>query len=381
MNMLASHFRIYVLFVIFVLGNIKPGIGALAIIAYLLLNFNLYVAKENFNGVVWLLTLLLVFTVVLGFLPSLDDPRLYIEEVIRLASWVALALIGRKLGDDDLDLFYRLFMLSIFIGLPMIFLSDLRFRVYFGHSNHLAYFTLLPLIFYITRVQFKHRLVYVLFLFFICLLTLSSGGNVSFMAVVLFYYIRSHGGFKNIILFSVVAIPVFYYSGLYEDFYNKITVFDWDEILRKAYVLSFGSEGSLVWRVTYWLAIINDFLYQIDFSTLMLGKGVKVMSAGNYLYDFMIRDPHNDYVRLLVERGVLGLLFFVVVLIKLVTKSNNSLLLSVGLFVPMFFGNILVSFPYFFAFILFLSVESKDQSRNNVKGLENEIGSSHSIKG
>lgn len=251
---------------------------------------------------------------------------------------------------------------------PLIVLSTLRFRGYFPHSNHLAYFLLLPLLHFILTKNDDKRWFYVFMLFCISVITKSSGGTATFLAVLMVYFFYERKiSLKLLILVIIGAaalIPIIYYSGAYDIFYSKVESVDLEQISDKADRMSFGSEGSLVWRMTYWKVLVDTFLQSSDNSKLLFGEGVKTLTSGNYIYSFMVRDPHNDYIRLFIERGIIGAIVFFGIFLKIIFKTQHKLILSFVLFIPMFFGNIVVSFPFMFSFIILISMLCNKNDKN-----------------
>ncbi|WP_439489778.1 O-antigen ligase family protein [Algoriphagus sp.] len=360
--------KINLLFAFFVIGSIFHGLGAILLVLWMLVLF----IRSNFvvrNNLVISCSFVLLFcTLFFSFYPGLRYPLLYIEEIIKQLSWVALAYIGSTMNKNEVRYFYKLFLISIFLTLPLIFIVPVRFKSYFPHSNHLAYYTLIPLITYLFDSNSQRKWIVILMLFFIVVITLSSGGIAVFLATVFLYFIFDQKiKFKTFLqLFLLVSLmgSIVYFTGIFDAFYNKISIVDFQEISERADRGALGSESSLVWRMTYWTMLIREFMSQ-PISTILLGEGVKTMAAGNYLYDFMARDPHNDYVRLFIERGLIGSVFFLFFLIKMVLTVDNKFILLFILLTPMFSGNIVVSFPFTFSLIILLSVLNSDKRKLN----------------
>ena len=78
----------------------------------------------------------------------------------------------------------------------------------------------------------------------------------------------------------------------------------------------YGTEGnSFIWRTEQW----GDLLAQVDLADLLLGQGpqasVRLTGAA----------PHNDFVRVLVENGLVGLVAYVAVLVALLALGVRCL--------------------------------------------------------
>jgi membrane-bound ClpP family serine protease len=108
----------------------------------------------------------------------------------------------------------------------------------------------------------------------------------------------------------------------------------------------------------YWIKIHFAFIEE-PWHRIVFGIGVDHLSQGNMPYDFTKKDPHNDFVKVLVEFGVAGLLLFLGFFRKIyqISSKNFNVLILIG--IPMFFGNAIVNFPFNLAFILLITYEYK----------------------
>ncbi len=305
---------------------------------------------------------MLIASLALSSVTFLKYPILYFEELIKQISWVALAVIGLRFNKNEQKLFFKLFLFSIVLCSPLIFVIPVRYRAYFPHSNHLAYYTLIPLLFYLLFTEGKKKWLYVFALFIIVIITISSGGIAAFLGVLLLYFLLirkfSAKTFASLFILAILMGAIGLSTGVLESLYHKVSLVDFDNIANKADRGSMGSESSLVWRMTYWTMLTREFLSH-NTLTLLLGEGLKTMTAGNYIYSFMVRDPHNDYVRLIIERGFIGAAVYLFCLVKMALSTPHKILFASILFVPMFSGNIIVSFPFTFSYIILISMLSK----------------------
>jgi O-antigen ligase len=92
---------------------------------------------------------------------------------------------------------------------------------------------------------------------------------------------------------------------------------------------------------------------------IMFGLGVDHLTQGNMPYKFMSQDPHNDFVKALLEFGVLGFLLFTSYfwrIYKVLRKNFNVIILMI---IPAFFGNPVVNFSVSIVYILILMYEYK----------------------
>ena len=116
-----------------------------------------------------------------------------------------------------------------------------------------------------------------------------------------------------------------------------------------------GGYGSFLWRLIYWVQILQSFLAN-NAIVLFFGEGIDTLTKNNYLYPFMYTDPHNDYLKVLVEFGFLGLtlLFALLARVYFILKKLDILII---LMCPLFFANIIVSWPFNLVIILYLMYE------------------------
>ncbi|MDM9381605.1 O-antigen ligase family protein [Chlorogloeopsis sp. ULAP01] len=79
-----------------------------------------------------------------------------------------------------------------------------------------------------------------------------------------------------------------------------------DMDISRAILLSQGDMNSFNWRLAQWNLILNRWQHH---PILGYGLGLSIPVAGNGAY------PHNDYLRALIEGGIMGLVSFVIFLI------------------------------------------------------------------
>ena len=124
-----------------------------------------------------------------------------------------------------------------------------------------------------------------------------------------------------------------------------------------------GGYGSFVWRVIYWSKLLATFFSE-SFVTVFFGVGVDHLTKGFMPYEFMDKDPHNDFIKVLLEYGVLGFILFLGffrLIYKTLSKNFNIIILMV---IPMFFGNAIVNYPFNLTLIIILMHEFKKNYSN-----------------
>ena len=233
----------------------------------------------------------------------------------------------------------------------------------FEHPNHLAYVTVILLASQLILAKLKRKKLNILIalgLFALILLSKSSGGLLITMVVYAinqFYDLRRMPVKSMLISGAIISIGfvVYFTTDVVSILMSKIEMVDFSELSKKISRMNFGGEGSGMWRLAYWGAILNTFWHQSDY-VHVFGHGAGAMSQGNFIYSFMRLDPHNDYVRLIVEYGIFGSLVVVSGWIYVISCVQYRVIIIMALLGPMFFGNILVNFPYMLSLIVSLKV-------------------------
>ena len=126
-----------------------------------------------------------------------------------------------------------------------------------------------------------------------------------------------------------------------------------------------GGFGSFVWRIIYWSKLMYTFFSE-SFLQITFGVGVDHLTKGYMPYEFMDKDPHNDFIKVLLEYGVLGILLFFRFFRKLYKILNKNFDIIILIAVPMFFGNAIVNYPFNLTLILILMYEYKRNYNKSV---------------
>ena len=149
---------------------------------------------------------------------------------------------------------------------------------------------------------------------------------------------------------------------------NSLQYLDWQFIKEKAMLAEPGGFGSFMWRVIYWAQILIAF-FENNMMVIFIGEGIDALSKSNRdMYSFLYTDPHNDFLKIFVEYGVIGLLLFLSLLYRLVFFMGKRLDVLIILAIPLFFDNMIVNWSYNTVFILYLTFFYK---RYNQKVIDN----------
>jgi O-antigen ligase len=123
-----------------------------------------------------------------------------------------------------------------------------------------------------------------------------------------------------------------------------------------------GGGGSLVWRAVTWKLMLDELQAE---GGVLLGRGIDHASISSpYFLKASPIEPHNDYVRIMLEFGVVGLLLYLAIYASvtryfLKAGMNDSVSAALGwslmaLALGQFVGNIVVQSTlwwFFFAFV------------------------------
>lgn len=283
-----------------------------------------------------------------------------IKGLFRYFAYFSLAIFMASMSAEEIKSFLTYVSYIFLLLCPLAIVQTIqqgRYQLLFEHPNHLAY-VLVLLIYFVLSEPLKHKIWLVLGLSFSLFLTKSSGGLLTLVLIVLHYfYSQKQFSFLSKMMLSMVAMlmiaaVIYLFPERMEEQYEGFRQIDFQTLINRAVHLKFGSHGSGVWRVTYWVAILNDF-FKMDLVTILLGTGLDSLTKGNYIFLYMTKDPHNDFVKILVEIGVLGVCAFFIFCYRLYKICRNAFVIYL-LIIPMIFGNILVSFPYNMIYISLL---------------------------
>ncbi|MFB8787563.1 MAG: O-antigen ligase family protein [Potamolinea sp.] len=278
-----------------------------------------------------------------------------IREWIRLFSWVMVYLLVTQLKDKipPKQIVYTLFwalLLPVTIASLQMFLpsvlppllapsqgdftggapseSTSRIRGTLGHPNTFVTFILMFMgLTYWRFTQSKQRLPWILLLGLLAFFYVSTKSLFGLMMLGTFIVVLiaprlSLPSLIGGILLFVVVIGLFGSTEFGQERLGSIgqtPLGNPDIDIWRAILLSAGDGNSFNWRIMQWTYLMGQWqLYPI----LGYGLGISAHVSTNQLY------PHNDYVRALVEGGIVGfviyLLFFGVQIVHLIQLFRQS---------------------------------------------------------
>jgi O-antigen ligase len=260
-----------------------------------------------------------------------------IREWVRLFSWVMVYLLVMQLQDKipPKTVIYTLFLalvLPISVAALQMFLPSIlpsmfspnagdaigplakeasRIRGTLGHPNTFVTFTLLFMGLTYWRIgQSKQRWPWLLLLGILAFFYVSTKSLFGLMMLGVFIVVLiapklSPTSLIGGILLFVIVIGVFGSTEFGQARLGSIAqtpLGNPDIDIWRAIVLSAGDNNSFNWRIMQWTYLIEQWqLYPI----LGYGLGISQYVSTNNLY------PHNDYVRALVEGGIVGFVVFI----------------------------------------------------------------------
>lgn len=287
----------------------------------------------------------------------------FLKGLLRYFAYFSFALYASTLDKKQISLIFKTVILFFVFSFPIAiyqfhFLG--RYQNIFAHANHFSYVLMICFYYVLKYKAFKPsirpfiKLILIISLF----LTSSSGAILTALLLLLYHYFaKTKRNFFKFTFSFLVLIGVIVAVSFTEKISSQLDSLQYinlDFIFEKAKVYEPGGYGSFVWRLIYWMQILQSFLPNNNF-VLFFGEGIDTLTKDNYLYSFMYTDPHNDYVKVLVEFGILGLtlLFALLTRIYFIFRKFDILIM---LMLPFFFANIIVSWPFnIFMLLYFIS--------------------------
>lgn len=323
---------------------------------------------------------LCIVLVVLGFfiVQSLLDLEIKIFSIkgwLRFIAYFLFAVLISYVDKKDIIAFFKIitfyFILTIPVGVYQ-FLEYSRYRNIWDHSNHLAYVLSMSIYVFIFHKPFKNKklnIFCIIGLIISLILTKSTGGILVLVALLGYNAIKSKriSFVKKItflILLTVTIVLAINFSEKIAFQLESIKFLTWEFVMDRVEIYTIdgvnraGGFGSFVWRIIYWSKLIYTFFSE-SFLQITFGVGVDHLTKGYMPYEFMDKDPHNDFVKVLLEYGVLGLLLFFGLFKKVYNVINKDFNIIILMAIPMFFGNAIVNYPFNMTLILVLMYEFK----------------------
>lgn len=382
----SRHGALILLFILFssTFHNFSGTIFVLCMAPFLKIMDN---GKVAFPGLAIAFFAAACFAFIRVLFPSSVDLLTQFQEVARFLGFLVFCIFLRRVRLEDIDWAVNTFVVFCCIVFPFYVLGygfsiidssgERRFSSFLPHANHFAY---VLSVFLLYRLYEKMRgnkwgyakIISMGFAIFALLLTKSSGGLSVLLIGMITLPISVKLSIKYYIIYvlTLCALSFVMISPIGEALLNKLEVVNFERMLQKAQSLNFGDQGSsFAWRLSYWIALI-DAQIESGAEYVWLGHGGGSATVGNWVYFFMSRDPHSDFVKVFIEYGLIG--FFVIFgsIIVSIYRGRAGLLGTVFIFGPMIAGNSLVSPAVMMVLISFVELMFREKAAPKGGGIK-----------
>lgn len=225
-------------------------------------------------------------------------------------------------------------LILLFMGLVSFFVPNIsetddvmRMSGFFVNANNFS-LTMMTLLFLIDEEKdnrIRKILIHAVLLLFL-LLSGTSGAILAYLGAMLFKYfilLKSSNKYRNkwvlvpigialILLVCMLTTNLFMDVPIVKRIANQLSLV-WHELPLAAsgYELDYGNMSNMydiddfsgLWRISHWRTCI-DVIADTNIIQLLCGYGI---GTSNLL---MYNEPHNDYLRVLIEQGIIGLTLY-----------------------------------------------------------------------
>lgn len=282
-----------------------------------------------------------------------------IKDVFRYIYLVCIFGLGiyyGKISSNNKRIFYTVLIIVLFHCIIGILNFIFGFGVVELHGNQRLYGffdsagkfgTLLGFsgIFFFINYSLYKKLIY-LVLMLIALILLGLNGSlksiVVFVGTIAFFFIVYKRKFKY--LFIILFLGIVFIIVNPEIFYRVKSIFTTSYDPDKIYGTVL--ENSFQWRFLQWYQLISDWWH--NYTLFGAGLGQETMLHGYVNSEGIPYIAHSDFVKLLIETGIIGIVFIIYLVFKLYKKMKkfvivNNIEIFLLLFYYFLFGGILGS--------------------------------------
>lgn len=288
---------------------------------------------------------------------------IFLKGLLRYASYASFALYLATLSRYSIRTLFKIILVFFVISFPLLFFQMLVYERYyhiFLHPNYFAYVLVICLMLFIKEKLFLNiRPIICLILIASLIMTKASGAILTLLVFLLFHYRAKLKSFYiriPIIAISLLFVIIgFSFSPKIIEQINSLQYLDWTFIKDKALSAQPGGYGSFIWRVIYWTQILFAF-FDNSTITILFGEGIDSLTKANRgMYSFLYTDPHNDFLKILVEYGILGFSLFILLLYRFYSFLGKRVDILLIIVIPFFFDNMLVNWSYNVVFLLYIT--------------------------
>jgi O-antigen ligase len=360
----------------------RSGLGAIAGIALLGGFFFLFLFKLALPKYLLLYSSLFFVLVGYAFLNAVfihGEPFFTIRGVVRYFSYFAVFILAyySKVTFKQIFILYTLvvFIQTVLAVFQFSFLGMPRPSGTFINSNHFSYF-LVP---YFSILLIVYRSYFPAFLVFLLSAFLGGmGGVISLLFVLLLFLLHYAKRWQKLV--AIFLFP-FFIAGAGILMQNRIReLTDVTNISQRLAEGQAGGGSSLVWRIVTWKFMYDEL---VEKDGLYTGMGLEYASlVSPYFLESSIREPHNDYLRVLLEFGLFGILLFLFVLFyalrsmrRKALNQNSTTYYSIyaalaAIFLGMIVGNIVVLSTLWWMLFSIIAILHKEEKQHYSKSLE-----------
>ena len=351
----------------------RSGFGAVIGLALLGCFFLLLVFKLKLPKYLLLYSSLFFVLIGYAFINATlihGEPLYTIRGVIRYFSYFAIFILVyySKISFKQIFQLYTLIVLieSILAIFQFLLLGKERPSGTFINSNHFSYF-LVP---YFSILLIVYKKYIPAFLVFLLSAFLGGMGGVISLLLVLFLFL-SHYAKRWQKVASILVFPIFIVvAGLLMQ--NRVKeLADVSAISERLAENQAGGGSSLVWRVVTWKLMYDEL---VEKDGLYSGMGLEYASlVSPYFLESSIREPHNDYLRILLEFGLFGFALFLYALYhglfklrKNALEQNSSYYYALyaamaAIYLGMIVGNIVVLNTLWWLLLSVIAIMHKEE--------------------
>jgi hypothetical protein len=351
----------------------RSGFGAVIGLALLGCFFLLLVFKLKLPKYLLLYSSLFFVLIGYAFINATlihGEPLYTIRGVIRYFSYFAIFILVyySKISFKQIFQLYTLIVLieSILAIFQFLLLGKERPSGTFINSNHFSYF-LVP---YFSILLIVYKKYIPAFLVFLLSAFLGGMGGVISLLLVLFLFL-SHYAKRWQKVASILVFPIFIVvAGLLMQ--NRVKeLADVSAISERLAENQAGGGSSLVWRVVTWKLMYDEL---VEKDGLYSGMGLEYASlVSPYFLESSIREPHNDYLRILLEFGLFGFALFLYALYyglfklrKNALEQNSSHYYALyaamaAIYLGMIVGNIVVLNTLWWLLLSIIAIMHKEE--------------------
>jgi len=288
---------------------------------------------------------------------------IFLKGLLRYFSYAAFAFYLATLSKQNIITSFKVIIVFLVISFPLLFYQMLFYERYYNiflHPNYLAYVLVICFAFLLkSKLYVPFKPILYLVLIGSLIMTKATGGILTLSFVLLHHY---HYKIKSIyikipiIIFILLVLFVgFSFSDKIVEQISSLQYLDWGFIKEKALGAQPGGYGSFMWRIIYWTQILIAF-FDNNFIVILIGEGIDALTKANRdMYSFLYTDPHNDFIKILVEYGLFGLSLFTFLLYRLYSFLGKRMDILLILAIPFFFDNMVVNWSYNIIFLLYIT--------------------------